>query len=105
MASTSPTQIDIQTPLLSSASWVVGSEPFPRPPWPFRQRKISTLPEQTAPKVGGLPHWKPFVQPSFSNQATLSRKFETFRIGVTALAIIGVLRTVHEPCLGRYLIA
>jgi hypothetical protein len=52
-------------------------------------RKISISPERTAPKVGGLPHWKPFVQPSFSNQTTLSKKFETFRIGVRALAIMG----------------
>ena len=36
--------------------------------------------------MGGLPQSKPFVQPSFSNQAKLSTISETFRIGVTACA-------------------
>jgi hypothetical protein len=46
---------------------VVGKELRPRPPCAPRLRKISHLPEQTDLNVGGLPHWNPLVQPSFSN--------------------------------------
>src|SRR4051794_1600820 len=78
----------IQTPLspASPCPLVVGRPLLPRPPCAPWQRKISHSPEQTAPKVGGLPQSKPFVQPSFSNQAKLSMMSETFRIGVTACA-------------------
>ena len=77
---------DIQTPLSPASPWpfVVGGELFPRPPCAPWQRKISHLPEHTEPKVGGVPQSKPFVQPSFANQAKLARMSDTFRIGVTA---------------------
>src|SRR4030095_607660 len=92
-ASTSSTQIDIHTPLseVSSPSGpnVETSAPLPRPPWPSWQRKISHWPEQTPPNVGGVPQSQPFVQPSFSNHAKLSRMFETLRIGVSLRAFMG----------------
>src|SRR5689334_20486316 len=44
-----------------------------------------------APNVGGSPHSHSFSQPSFSNQAKLSGKFETFRIGVIACTFISKL--------------
>src|SRR6185295_2528256 len=90
MASTSSTQIDIQTPLSAVSSppgpKVILTPPLPRPPWAPWHRKISHAPEQTAPKVGGSPHSQPFFHPSFSNQRKLSAMFETFKIGVNPWA-------------------
>src|SRR5215216_191119 len=62
----------------------------PRAPWQFWQRKISVLPETTAPKVGGSPKSQCFFQPSFSNHAKLSSKLVTFSIGVTACTFISL---------------
>src|SRR5262245_17657154 len=92
-ASTSSTQIDIQTPLSPASPWpfVVGSATLRPPPCAPWHRKISHSPEQTDPNVGGLLQSKPFFQPSFSNQAKLSTMSETFRIGVTAFASMAVL--------------
>ncbi len=96
MASTSSTQMDIQTPLsLSSEVKVSVLVPLPRPPWPSWQRKISTLPLLTAPNPGGSPQSQSFFHPSLSNHAMLSAKFETFNIGVTPCAIIGWVRILR----------
>src|SRR5215470_4935310 len=92
-ASTSSTHIDIHAPL--SATWSPSSPkvamlaPRPRPPCPSRHRKISYLPDRTAPNEGGDPHSKPFSQPHFSNHATLAAKSLTFRIGVMCVTFIG----------------
>src|SRR5215510_12094577 len=93
-ASTSSTQIDIHTPFSAASS---PSEPnvfvrvlLPRPPWAFKQRKISQSPEHTPPNVAGSPQSQPFCHPSFSNQAKLFWKSETFRIGVNRLASIAL---------------
>ena len=59
---------------------------LPRPPCPFWQRKISQEPEQTPPKLGGVPQSQAFSHPSFSNQAKLAWMSETFRIGTSPLA-------------------
>src|SRR5229473_1013612 len=100
MASTSSTQIDIQTPLseVSSPSSpnVVGTSLLPRPPCPPSQRKISHSPEQTPPKVGGSPQSHPFFHPKRSNQAKLSRMFETFRIGVSRFACMAALSPGYD---------
>src|SRR2546428_8580486 len=45
----------------------------------FSHRKISHAPEHTPPNVGGSPRSQPLVQPSFSNQAKLAWRLETFR--------------------------
>src|SRR5256885_11828999 len=82
--------MDIHAPL--SPDWspfgpnVMLAAPFPRPPCPFRHRKISQSPEQTPPKPGGSPQSHDFFHPSFSNHVKLSRIFETLRIGVTRCA-------------------
>src|SRR6266480_7031047 len=91
-ASTSSTRIHNQEPL--SADWSpsgpkVFVEPRPRPPWPSTQRKISQSPEHTEPKSGGSPQSQDFCHPSLANHSTLSVIFDTFRMGVTRLAIMG----------------
>src|SRR3989442_3803812 len=95
MASTSSTQIDIQTPLsaVSSPSGpkVICTPPLPRPPWAPWHRKTSHSPEQTPPKVGGLPQSQPFFHPSFSNQRKLSVMSDTFKIGVSLLASMPII--------------
>src|SRR5215467_15914381 len=89
-ASTSSTQTDIQTPLsIESSSTpenVVRFAPLPRPPCAPRHRKISHLPEQTAPKVGGVPQSQAFCHPHLSNHANVAGMSETLRIGVRPLA-------------------
>src|ERR1051325_1697081 len=70
---------------LSQGSCGIGP---PRAPWQFWQRKISAAPDLIAPNVGGSPHSQSFSQPSFSNHAKLSGKFETLRIGVIAWTFI-----------------
>src|ERR1044072_1605914 len=65
---------------LSHASAGIGP---PRAPWQFWQRKISVVPEITAPKFGGSPNSQ-----CFSNHAKLSDKLETFNIGVTPITFI-----------------
>src|SRR5215467_7822211 len=91
-ASTSSTQTDIQTPLsIESSSTpenVVRFAPLPRPPWAPRHRKISHLPEHTAPNVAGVPQSQPFCQPHFSNHANVATRSETLRIGVRPLAFM-----------------
>ena len=64
----------------------------PRPPWSSWHRKISHSPEQTPPNVGGVPQSQPFFHPSRSNHAKLSSMFETFRMGIRPLAIMGSSR-------------
>src|SRR5262249_53033483 len=80
----------IHTPLSAASSPfgpnVIGRVLLPRPPWPFWHRKISHAPEQTPPKVGGLPQSQPFFHPSFSNQAKLCWISDTLRIGVSRFA-------------------
>jgi hypothetical protein len=46
----------------------------------------TSLPDPTAPKVGGVPQSHNFFHPHFSNHATVLAMSETFRIGVKALA-------------------
>src|SRR6516164_3420969 len=93
MASTSSTHMDIHTPLSPHSSPegpnVILCSPLPRPPCPPSQRKISHSPEQTPPKVGGVPHSQALIQPSFSNQAKLCWIFDTFRIGFRRFVSIG----------------
>lgn len=60
----------------------------PRAPWQFWQRKISDLPEITAPNVGSSPNAQCFCQPMLSNHAKLSLRLETFNIGVTPMTFI-----------------
>src|SRR5579863_352058 len=89
-ASTSSTQTDIQAPW-SAVSSPSGPKvevlvPLPRPPCPPWQRKISHLPDPTAPNAGGVPQSQHFLQPHFSNQAKLAPMSETFKIGVSCLA-------------------
>jgi hypothetical protein len=48
----------------------------------------ASLPEPTAPKVGGVPQSHNFSHPHFSNQATVLAMSETFNIGVKPLASI-----------------
>src|SRR5688572_5021598 len=95
MVSTSPTHIDIQTPLspvsLPSSPKVILFEPLPRPPCASWHKKIWHSPEQIPPNVGSSPQAQLNSQPSFSNQATLSLKSETFNIGVSAFAFITFL--------------
>jgi hypothetical protein len=69
---------------------------LPAPALTVQAEKNLAYARADGPEGRGSPHWKPFVQPSFSNQATLSAKFETFRIGVTALAVMA--------CSGRFMI-
>src|SRR5581483_6818124 len=47
-----------------------------------------SLPDPTAPKVGGVPQSHNFFHPHFSNHATVLAISETFKIGVKPLASI-----------------
>src|SRR6266571_5650026 len=71
----------IQTPPVSSSPTNCGIGP-PRDPCAPWQRKISDLPLQTAPNVGGSPQSHAFSQPSFENHSKLSTMLETLSIGV-----------------------
>src|SRR6516165_1251983 len=92
--------MDIHTPLSRHSSPkgpnVMWLSPFPRPPCPPWHRKISHLPEHTPPNPGGSPHSQAFVHPSFSNQATLCAQSETFKIGVSPFASMGLLQVVSN---------
>jgi hypothetical protein len=47
-----------------------------------------SLPDPTAPKVGGVPQSHNFFHPHFSNHANVLPMSDTFNIGVTPLASI-----------------
>src|SRR5215471_9020470 len=93
ISSTSSTQTDIQTPLSPCSSpsrWnVVVFAPRPRPPCAPWQRKMQvSVPEPTAPNVGGVPQSHNFFHPHFSNHANVPAMSETFNIGVKPWASI-----------------
>src|SRR5690606_8499686 len=52
----------------------------------------------TDPKPGGSPQSQHFLQPSFSNQAKLWPRSETFRIGVRAFACMAILPPPSVSC-------
>src|SRR5215470_9484544 len=47
-----------------------------------------SLPDPTAPNVGGVPHSHNFFHPHFSNHANVLPMSDTFNIGVNPLASI-----------------
>lgn len=91
-SSTLSTAIHIHTPLSAVSSPpgpnVAVFAPLPRLPWPPRQRNIWHSPDPTAANVAGFPQSQHFLQPNFSNHATLSAISDTFNIGVICLASI-----------------
>jgi hypothetical protein len=48
----------------------------------------ASLPDPTAPNVGGVPQSHNFFHPHFSNHATVLAMSDTFNIGVKPLASI-----------------
>src|ERR1700735_1241381 len=56
-----------------------------------------SLPDPTAPNVGGVPQSHSFFHPHFSNHATVPAISETFRIGVNPLASIAEAEKHRKP--------
>jgi hypothetical protein len=71
--------------IILERSCVLASATASLRPW---HRKISHVPEPTAPNVGGVPQSQYFFHPHFSNHAKLAAMSETFNIGVRPCAIM-----------------
>src|SRR5215472_13416381 len=60
----------------------------------------TSLPDPTAPNVGGVPQSHNFFHPHFSNHANVRPRSDTFNIGVNALASIA--RRITPRSIGRF---